>query len=125
MWEWITASRTNKTVTITAVVLTVLALTAVIGAWHFRGKMQESRKAEKEQAQKIETMEKEATLKDEAYRKAVVVKEEALKNALTRVRESKASLAQIEALRRGPWMVPAVDNGDLVARFERALERIQ
>ena len=125
MWKWITASRTNKIVTIIAAVLTVFALASAVGAWHFRGKMQESRKAEKVQSQKIEMLEKEAVLKDEAFRKAIGATEPALKSALAGVREAKATLAQVEASRRELWIPPAVDNGELVARFERALEQIQ
>ena len=122
---WITASRTNKIVTIIAVALTVFAAVSAVGAWHFRAKMQEARKAEKAQAQKIETLEKEAALKDEAFRKAIGATEIPLKNALQGVREAKASLAQVEASRRVLWTVPAVDNGDLVARFEKAIAGIK
>ena len=125
MWSWITASRTNKGVTIIAVVLTVLALTSAVGAWHFRTKMQEAKKAEKVQAAKIEALTKESEIRDAAYQKAIGATEPALRNALAGVREAKASLAQAEAARRELWTPPAVDNGDLVARFEKALERIQ
>ena len=125
MWTWITTSRTNKTVTIIAIALTVFALVSALGAWHFRAKMQEARKAEKVQAEKIESMTKEAEARDLAYRKALGATEIPLKNALQGVWEAKASLAQVEASRRELWIPPAVDSGELVARFEKALEAIK
>lgn len=122
MWSWI---KKNPWIAGAIAVLCLGALASAYDSYRHRSMLAEAKKAEKEQAQKIEMMEKEAALKDEAFRKAIGATEIPLKNALQGVREAKASLAQVEASRRGPWMAPAVDNGDLVARFEKAIAGIK
>ena len=124
MWKWITSSWTNKVIAGIIAVLLVLALASLAGAWHFRGQMQVAKKAEKVQRERADTLVKEGEAREEAFRKALGATEVPLKNALAGVREAKASLAQAEAARRDRWTPPAVENGDLVARFERALEAI-
>jgi len=125
MWKWITSSRANKVAAAACAVLLVLAIASLVSAWHFRGQMQAAKKAEKVQQERADTLEKEGEAKDVAFRKAMGVLDPALKSALAGVREAKASLAQAEAARRDLWTPPAVDNGDLVARFERALGAIK
>jgi len=124
MWKWITSNRTNKVIAGVRAVLLVLVLASLASAWHFRGQMQVAKKAEKVQRERVDTLVKEGEVREEAFRKALGATEVPLKNALAGVREAKASLAQAEAARRDRWTPPAVENGDLVARFERALETI-
>ena len=125
MWKWITSSRTNKVIAGVLAVLLALALASLADAWHFRGQMQVAKKAEKVQRERVDTLVKEGEVREEAFRKALGATEDPLKNALAGVREAKASLAQAEAARQDPWTPPAVENGDLVARFERALKGIK
>ena len=125
MWKWITSSRTNKVIAGVLAVLLALALASLAGAWHFRGQMQVAKKAEKVQRERADTLVKEGEAREEAFRKALGATEVPLKNALAGVREAKTSLAQVEAARRDLWTPPAVENGDLVVRFERALEGIK
>ena len=105
--------------------LLVLAGISLAGAWHFRGKMQEAKKAEKVQQDRADSLVKEAEARDAAYRNAISATDAPLKSALAGVREARTALARAEEARRDPWIPPAVDNGDLVARFERALEGIR
>ena len=125
MWRWITSSRTNKVIAEVLAVLLVLALASFAGAWHFRGQMQAAKKAEKVQQERADTLVKEGEVREEVFRKALGATEVPLKNALAGVREAKTSLAQVEAARRDRWAPPAVENGDLVARFEQALKGIK
>ena len=128
LWSWATANKTA----IIIVVLCLGVLASAYDSYRHRSMLAEAKKAEKEQTQKIETMEKEAALKDEAFRKAIGATEIPLKNALQGVREAregvreaKMALSRIESQRSDLWIPPAVDNGDLVARFEKALEAIR
>ena len=125
MWKWITSNRANKVIAGVLVVLLALALASLTSAWHFRGQMQAAKKAEKVQRERADTLVKEGEVREEAFRKALGATEVPLKNALAGVREAKTSLAQVEAARRDRWTPPAVENGDLVARFEQALETIR
>jgi hypothetical protein len=122
MWPWI---KKNPWIAGAFVILCLAALGSAYDSYRHRGMLAESKKAEKAQAAKIETLEKEGAAKDEAFRKAIGATEPALRGALAGVREAKASLAQVEAGRRELWTPPAVDNGDLVARFEKALEGLR
>ena len=125
MWKWITSSRANKVIAGAIAVLLVLAIASLASAWHFRGQMQAAKKAEKVQQERADTLAKEGEAREEAFRKALGATDAPLKSALAGVREAKTSLAQAAAARRDLWTPPAVDNGDLVARFERALEAIR
>jgi uncharacterized protein HemX len=125
MWAWITSSRTNKILAGAIAILLVLALTSAVGAWHFRGRMNAAKEAEKAARQDMKDLQREGEIQKEAYQKAIGATEPALRSAIAGVREAKATLARAEEARRGIWTPPAVDNGDLVARFERALEAIR
>lgn len=122
MWEWI---KTNKIPVAVFAILCLVALCAAVDSYRHRGWLAESKQKEKEQGEKIETLTTEAAAKDEAFRTAIGATEPALKNALAGVKEARTSLAQVEAARREMWIPPAVDNGDLVARFNRAVEALK
>ncbi len=125
MWKWITSSRANKVAVAAIAVLLVLALISSVSAYRFHSRMQEAKKAEKVQQERADSLVKEAEARDAAYRKAISATDGPLKSALAGVREARTALARAEDARRDPWIPPAVDNGDLVARFERALEGIR
>ena len=122
MWFWI---KKNPWIAGAIAALCLGVLASAHTAWRFHGQMRAAKESEKVAGEKIKALTKEAEAKDAAYQKAIGATEPALRNALAGVREARANLAQVEASRRGLWMAPAVDNGDLVARFERALEAIR
>jgi len=123
MWQkWM---QKNKKAAAAIAVLLALALVSAVAAYKFHTRVQAAKQAEDVAKKRIDSLEKEAEAKTEAFQKAIGATEPALKNALQGVRDAKASLAQAEAVRRELWIPPAVDNGDLVVRFERALEALR
>lgn len=122
---WRNRIKENKKTAAAIVVLLVLALVSALAAYEFHTRVQAAKQAEDVAKKRIESMEKEAEAKTEAFRAAIGATEPALKDALQGVRKAKESLIQVEAVRRELWVPPAVDNGDLVVRFERALEALR
>lgn len=124
---WISKVRTwvssNRLLAAVIVVLFAAALASAYDSFRHRAMLSDSKKAEKQKAEEIETLKKEGAMQAEAFRSAIGATEPALKSALAGVREAKTSLVQAEAARRELWTPPAVDN--LAARFDRAVESLR
>lgn len=123
--EAVSWCRAHRTIAIVIAAISALALMSAYGAWSFRGKLQEAKRAEKGARQESKEIQREAEIQSEAFRKAIGATDPRLGEVLREIKGVRAGLAAVEAERRELWIPPAVDNGELAARFDRAVGALQ
>ncbi len=126
---WFTKVRawvnTHRILALVIAALFLVALASAYDSCRHRSKLADAKAAEKAKAAEAEALKRENEVQTDAYQKAMGATDPRLGEVLREIKTVKTGLARVEAARRELWAVPAVDNGELVTRFDRAVEGLR